>query len=66
VAVADGSATTSPPCATRSRATGRRRPVPVPRGELVPADAALGILLGELVVHGWDIALSFTGRFHKP
>ena len=25
-------------------------------GELVPADAALGILLGELVVHGWDIA----------
>jgi hypothetical protein len=35
-------------------------------GELVPADAALGILLGELVVHGWDIALSFAGRFHKP
>ena len=25
-------------------------------GEQVPADAALGILLGELVVHGWDIA----------
>ncbi|HVD14059.1 MAG TPA: maleylpyruvate isomerase family mycothiol-dependent enzyme [Actinomycetota bacterium] len=25
-------------------------------GELVPADVALGILLGELVVHGWDIA----------
>jgi uncharacterized protein (TIGR03083 family) len=25
-------------------------------GEPVPADLALGILLGELVVHGWDIA----------
>lgn len=25
-------------------------------GELVPADVALGILLGELVVHGWDVA----------
>jgi uncharacterized protein (TIGR03083 family) len=25
-------------------------------GELVPADVALGILLAELVVHGWDIA----------
>jgi uncharacterized protein (TIGR03083 family) len=25
-------------------------------GERVPADVALGILLGELVVHGWDIA----------
>ena len=25
-------------------------------GELVPADTALGILLAELVVHGWDIA----------
>lgn len=25
-------------------------------GELVPADVALGMLLGELVVHGWDIA----------
>jgi uncharacterized protein (TIGR03083 family) len=25
-------------------------------GELVPADVALGILLGELVIHGWDLA----------
>jgi hypothetical protein len=25
-------------------------------GEQVAADVALGILLGELVVHGWDIA----------
>lgn len=25
-------------------------------GEPVPADVALGILLGELVVHGWDLA----------
>jgi uncharacterized protein (TIGR03083 family) len=31
-------------------------------GELVPADVALGILLGELVVHGWDIAQAL----HRP
>jgi uncharacterized protein (TIGR03083 family) len=31
-------------------------------GELVPADVALGILLGELVVHGWDIAQAV----HQP
>ena len=30
-------------------------------GERVPADSALGILLGELVVHGWDIAAA-AGR----
>ena len=30
-------------------------------GEEVAADVALGILLGELVVHGWDIAAA-TGR----
>jgi uncharacterized protein (TIGR03083 family) len=31
-------------------------------GELVPADVALGILLGELIVHGWDIAQAL----HQP
>jgi uncharacterized protein (TIGR03083 family) len=31
-------------------------------GEPVPADLALGILLGELVVHGWDIAQAL----HRP
>jgi uncharacterized protein (TIGR03083 family) len=31
-------------------------------GERVPADLALGILLGELVVHGWDIAQAL----HRP